>query len=82
MSLQNVLVNGDKFAGEGNLEKMQTQIMEYTTNAMDWASAFGHLEVVKWLHEQGKNCTTWAMDYASRNEYLDVVKFLQKNRRE
>lgn len=32
-------------------------------NSMDWALQRGHLEVVKFLHEIGKECTTNAMDY-------------------
>jgi hypothetical protein len=29
---------------------------------MDWASSYGHLDTVKYLHEIGKDCTEDAMD--------------------
>ncbi len=46
---------------------------------MDMASQNGHLDIVKFLHEnRSEGCTTWAMDYASRFGYLEVVKFLHE----
>ena len=54
------------------------------TDAMDNAAANGHLEIVKWLHENRKDikgfaCTTNAMDYAALNGYLETVKWLHEN---
>ena len=40
----------------------------------------GHLEVVKWLHEnRTEGCTRWAMDWACAKDHLEVVNFLSKN---
>ena len=50
---------------------------------MDYAAQFGHLDVVKWLHEnRTEGCTTDAMDLAAKNGHLETVKWLAKNRRE
>jgi hypothetical protein len=50
---------------------------------MSSASRNGHLDVVKWLHEnRTEGCTTYAMDWASRNGHLNVVKWLHENRTE
>ena len=49
-----------------------------TTDAMDFASEYGDLDVVKYLHSisKFKDCTTDAMDFASRNGHIEVVKYL------
>ena len=44
---------------------------------MDYASRYGHLEVVKYLHSIGAESTKYAMDYASENGHLEVVKYLK-----
>ena len=50
---------------------------------MDQAAANGHLEVVKWLHENRKEgCTTKAMDEAVAYGHLEVIKWLHENRSE
>ncbi|POM57886.1 Hypothetical protein PHPALM_37543, partial [Phytophthora palmivora] len=50
---------------------------------MDWAAAYGHLDVVKWLHvHRREGCTSLAMDSAAREGHLDVVKWLHENRDE
>lgn len=43
----------------GHLELLKSdQAKEFSTSAMDLAAANGHLEVVKWLHENRKEgCT-------------------------
>jgi hypothetical protein len=42
---------------------------------MDYAARNGHVDVVKWLHEnRTEGCTTNAMDDASYNGHVDVVK--------
>ncbi len=43
------------------------------------AARNGHMEVVKWLHNNGKSYSTRAMDLASRYGHLDVVKWLHYN---
>ena len=51
--------------------------------AMDNAARQGHLEIVKWLHEnRSEGCTTWAIDMAAYNGHLEVVKWLHENRTE
>ena len=41
----------------------------------------GHLEVLKWLHENSnEGCTADAMNEAAKNGHLDVVKWLYYNR--
>ncbi|KAE9011925.1 hypothetical protein PR003_g14271 [Phytophthora rubi] len=49
---------------------------------MDNAAANGHLEMVKWLHEQSAWCTKQAMNRAAGNGHLEVVKYLDGNRSE
>jgi len=50
---------------------------------MNLAASNGHLEVVKWLHENRKeDCTTSAMDWAASDGHLEVVKWLHENRKE
>ena len=54
-----------------------------TTTAMDLAAFDGHLEVIKWLHEnRTEGCTTDAMNWAAQNGHLEVVKFLHEHRTE
>jgi hypothetical protein len=54
-----------------------------STKAMDQASANGHLEVVKWLHENRREgCTVGAMNGAASRGRPEVVKWLYANRSE
>ena len=58
-----------------------------TVHTWKWAAENGHLEVVKWLHENKKDCTIsqcspYAMDLAAGNGHLEVVKWLHENRTE
>lgn len=47
---------------------------------MDEAAKNGHLEMVKWLHEnRHEGCTGGAMDVASRHGHLDVSSSVSQN---
>ncbi|KDO20531.1 hypothetical protein SPRG_13229 [Saprolegnia parasitica CBS 223.65] len=51
--------------------------------AMDVAASYGHLEVLKLLHDRGAPlCTTAAMDKAAVNGHFHVVQWLQQHRTE
>ena len=44
---------------------------------MDYAAKHGHLNIIKWLHEnRTEGCTSYAIESAARNGYLDIVKWL------
>ena len=44
------------------------------------ASGNGHLEIVKFIHENIKQFgSQWALDLASINGHIDVVTFLNEN---
>lgn len=54
-----------------------------TTAAMDRAAAYGHLDVVTWLHiHRSEGCTTDAMDLAASCGLLRMVQWLHHNRDE
>ncbi|CAM9405904.1 unnamed protein product [Ectocarpus sp. 6 AP-2014] len=76
----------DKAAQGGHsdvLQLLHDQGHECTTNAMDWAAAFGKTETVKWLSEnREEGCTKDAMDHAAAGGHLETVKWLHENRRE
>jgi Ankyrin repeats (3 copies) len=51
-----------------------------TRNAMDYAAELGHLEIVKFLHNnRTEGCTIDAMESAADEGHLDIVKFLHNN---
>jgi hypothetical protein len=65
----------------------------YQYNSIDWKSCYwtqmecavwhGHLEIVKWLHENTDvKCTRWAMDWAAQRGHLDILIWLHENRSE
>ncbi|KAL2914109.1 hypothetical protein HK105_206367 [Polyrhizophydium stewartii] len=73
----------------GSISMLQHLVDERkaVTLHMDHAEAaamYGHLEVLKWLHERmpNRNWTPCVMHMAARNGHLDVVKFLHANRTE
>jgi hypothetical protein len=39
----------------------------------------GHLEIVKWLHENGAPWDEQVITYASINGHLEIVEYLQQN---
>ena len=45
---------------------------------MDDAASSGHLEVIKWLHNNNstEGCSTNAMGYAASNGHLEIVKWM------
>ena len=50
--------------------------MEYTENAIDYASENSHLDVVEYLLEvQHAECSENAIYFACYNGHLDVVKY-------
>ncbi len=52
-------------------------------NLMDLAAENGHLEVVKWFHEnRTEGCSDFAMNLAAANGHLEVIKWLHENRTE
>ncbi|KAL3657633.1 hypothetical protein V7S43_017436 [Phytophthora oleae] len=61
----------------------QIRLKGCSTEAMDYAAANGHLEVVQWLHmNRSEGCTTKAMNSAAKEGHLEVVKWLYRNRSE
>ncbi len=43
---------------------------------MDWAAENGHLEIVKWLHQnRNEGCTSNVMNGAAGKEHLEVIKW-------
>lgn len=60
---------------EGNLASRATPT--------DHAAAGGHLETVKWLHENRREgCTRYALTDAAGNGHMETVQWLHRNREE
>ena len=79
------ITDGDLASNSGwlSLIKERYLFLSFTTYAMDYAAQNGHLEIVKWLHINGKErCTKNAMDYTAQNGHLETVKWLHQNRKE
>jgi hypothetical protein len=56
------------------------KLYDVDEHTWDWAAKNGHLEFVKWLHEnRAEGCSTWAMDGAADNGHLEIVKWLHEN---
>jgi hypothetical protein len=53
------------------------QVEGCTSNAMDRACGSGHLEIVKWLHDnRNEGFTEHAMICASANGHTEIVEYL------
>ncbi|TMW58618.1 hypothetical protein Poli38472_010177 [Pythium oligandrum] len=79
----------DFMALHGNVTLMRWLVPHYkdqvvlSTLAIDGATRNGHLDMVKYLHEERNDgCTIDAVDIAANNGHLDVVKFLFEHRQE
>jgi hypothetical protein len=75
----------DTAAANGELSLLMSLPASFSgsKSAMADAARNGHLEVVKWLHDnRSEGCTTRAMDDAAYNGHLDVIKWLHCNRTE
>ena len=75
---------GDVASFHGYLSLMKCRLdLSYCEHAMDCSANNGHLEVVKFLHEnRTEGCTKYAMNRAAQRGNLEVVKFLHFNRTE
>ena len=54
----------------------------YDNHALRWSARNGHLNVVKYLYENGANIhafDNWAIRYAAKHGHLEVVKFIHIN---
>ena len=50
---------------------------------MDLACSNGHLEIVKWLHEnRNEGPSMHALDLASQNNHSNIIEWLLENRKE
>ena len=59
---------------------LQNVTLNDTNHAMDAAVMIGHLESVKWLHEnRTEGCTKRVMDDAARYGHLEIVKWLYEH---
>ncbi len=47
-----------------------------TNKLIDISCYLGHIEIVKYLHEIGKDCTTKAMNWAALRGHFEIVKYL------
>ena len=76
-----------------NLKSVQAMlrldILGDTTDPIDYTAENGHLEIIKWLHENlskiinsNNVCTTYAMNIAAAQGHLEIVKWLHENRNE
>ncbi|KAG7377539.1 hypothetical protein PHYPSEUDO_011490 [Phytophthora pseudosyringae] len=65
------------------LSDKYTDRCEGGTNVMDAAARYGHLGVVRWLHEhRGEGCSTDSMDWAICRGDVAMATWLQANRTE
>ena len=76
-------LNIDIFARYGHLSLIilyNTPNVICTTNAMNWASENGYLDVVKFLHfNRTEGCTKWAMNWAAQNGHNNIIDYLTQH---
>lgn len=76
----------DSVAGRGELEKVKFLTQRghpCSFRAFDYAAAGGHLEVVKWLHEnRTEGCSTEAFEFACLKHHPEVAQWLVLHRPE
>ncbi|GAB9471377.1 hypothetical protein Gpo141_00008592 [Globisporangium polare] len=81
-ALERPLATGDEVVATGS-DDVETVPLDASCLLIDVAAANGHLEVVKYLHENySHECSHRAMSDAAANGHLDVVEFLHENRTE
>ncbi|OQR99776.1 hypothetical protein THRCLA_06399 [Thraustotheca clavata] len=68
------------------MEDNNSRLLLYFDNSevypciVDHAAIHNHLDMIKYLHENGnKDCTTFAMDGAAWLGHLDIIKYLDEN---
>ncbi|EFA75784.1 hypothetical protein PPL_10839 [Heterostelium album PN500] len=76
----------DAVAGHGDLEflkQLHNKHMNCTAKAMHRAAENGHIEVVRFLHEnRTEGCRVYTMEKVVANVDFDVFKYLFENRKE
>jgi|SRR5215217_1642274 len=86
VEIYDAIVLQTDFSTAVRLENKHTiaKLYDAEEHVWDWAAYNGHLEVVKWLHENRTEgwCTKDAMDCAARGGHLEIVKWLHENRAE
>lgn len=51
----------------------------FSEYAMWYAVTNNHLNIIIWLHDNGRGCTTAAMDGGANCSHLEIVKRLHEN---
>lgn len=75
--------DGDLGARNGHMHIVKEVASTFSDQAMVLAAAQGHLEMVRWLHQnRGEGATVDALDLAATFGRLEVVKWLHENRDE
>jgi hypothetical protein len=80
----NVITSGDWAAKNGHLSLLrEKRDLKFTKKAMNWAAAYGRLDIVEWLHEnRTEGCTKSALNRAVKFGHTDVIEWLVKNKPE
>lgn len=75
--------NGHLEVIKWSLDNLTVKGEEHSPSAIDSASAWGHLDVVKYLHEHWRGrASVAAMNYAAYGGHFEVVKWLHEYRSE
>lgn len=76
----------DKSCYYNNLELIEwcytKKLIEFQPMHMNNAAKYGHLDIIKYYHENNHICTEDAMDFAAEYGHLKIVKYLYENRKE